>query len=329
MEGEESVPETAVILKGLTRQCNAEDLQSLLNQMNLAYNFLYLPWDSRHNHNIGLCFVNFVNVSAAERCVQEFTTMLSSQGDKARFVKSVKKYHVHGIGLNLAYFIASAGMRAINHEHAPLVFDELGRAISLHEAVAKYVTMDLLLKATELKDRTVHAARARPETSSHRSVGEGMRLADATQSSKVAEKSHFVARGQPAGSRCSLPRYAESEVEWRDASGAALYHQPTAWQPRQAFGQQYQLPAHQPYPVGSTITPTHPNSLSIHASQNHSLAERNFPQSRISESHPSSANHQQSYGSQAPDCACQVYQGPNAKCSLFRVGDHEFAVFDF
>lgn len=317
MEGEESVEETAVILKGLTRQFTAEDVQSLLNQMDLQYNFLYLPCDCRQNYNIGLCFVNFTDAASATRCIQEFTTMLSSPGNKkARLVvKSVSKYHVHGVGLNLAYFIASAGMRAINHEHAPRVFDELGQAISLHEAVAKYVTMDLLLKAQELKDRTVHAARFRHDASSHRSAGENMRLAQSTQFSTVAGRSFSVAEGQTAGGRFSLPRYAESEVKGRDAS-AAFCHQPTAWQAMQEFAQQDQPAAHQQYPAGTTSSTTNFNSLGIHASQNHGLVT------------PSSSSHEQSYAPSGPDCLVQQYQGPKAKCSLLRVGGEDFPVFE-
>lgn len=202
------VPETGVMLKGLNRYFSVEDLQSLFARMELAYDFLYLPWDSRHNHNIGLCFVNFVDVASADRCIQTVAAMLTSQGDKAKSVRSVSKSHVHGMGPNLAYFLVSAGMSAMNNDHAPLVFDNNGRPVSLRWAIKQNVTIDLLLALTDFKDRLGRAARGPSSTGP---VGEDQRLAEATWDAQIEGRGPFyqqsTARQQPQ------PLYFEGDFQ--------------------------------------------------------------------------------------------------------------------
>eukprot|EP00930_Biecheleria_cincta_P090456 TRINITY_DN79838_c0_g1_i1.p1 TRINITY_DN79838_c0_g1~~TRINITY_DN79838_c0_g1_i1.p1 ORF type:complete len:371 (-),score=55.21 TRINITY_DN79838_c0_g1_i1:135-1247(-) len=141
--------DTGIMLKGVDRQLTVDVLQSLLHGMGLRYDFLYLPWAGKRNSNIGLAFINFLDATSATRCIQEFTALKSQHG-VAKLFKSISKSYVHGFEQNLAFYLVSCGVEAIEDDHKPLVFDKFGQPLSLRWAVAQFVTMDLLTEVGEL-----------------------------------------------------------------------------------------------------------------------------------------------------------------------------------
>eukprot|EP00930_Biecheleria_cincta_P064739 TRINITY_DN5038_c1_g1_i1.p1 TRINITY_DN5038_c1_g1~~TRINITY_DN5038_c1_g1_i1.p1 ORF type:complete len:320 (+),score=42.66 TRINITY_DN5038_c1_g1_i1:51-1010(+) len=319
MEG--PVPETGVMMKGVNRQYSAQDLQTLLNRLGLSYDFLYLPWDSKHNFNIGLCFVNFVDVASADRCIQAFTAMSTSQVDSKRVFRSISRSNVHGFGLNLAYFIVSTGVMAIDDEHAPLVFDRLGQPISLRWAVTEYVTMDLLLKARDLKDAATAAARSRNKSSGPGSANRYTRSAEATQVSNLAGAFPDLASRKLAADQVSLPRNAVGGVASCAWSGG-FRQQPPVWQhPQSASSTEYL--------AGSMAATSDPYGHGFRGrlpQSEYCQAQSEYYQAQF---HSSSSGHVTDRGHQVSEAPNQRYHGPSAKCSLIRIGDREIAVFEF
>lgn len=155
-------------MKGVDRQQTVESLQNLFKGMGLGYDFLYLPWDGKRNANIGLGFVNFLDGSSAEICIERLGLLKTRQGGK--ICKSVSKSYAHGLANNLAFFLVSAGVKSLDNDHVPLVFDTLGNRINLRWALTHYVTMDLLMR-TDALWRQTRQGRQRGETT--QGVGTG------------------------------------------------------------------------------------------------------------------------------------------------------------
>ncbi|CAE8643782.1 unnamed protein product [Polarella glacialis] len=142
---------TTIMLRKLDRHFNMEMLLEKLDAIipRASVDFVYLPWDMRRQKNIAMAFINFVDVESAELCYKSF---LEARDDPQRGSSQhkVSKANVQGLGPNLAYFIATCGLKDVTHPHAPQVFEDGVRALDLRAAIQTYVTVEMLLDAKQL-----------------------------------------------------------------------------------------------------------------------------------------------------------------------------------
>lgn len=85
------------------------------------YDYIHLPLDHQTHKNMSLAFLNFTDHEAAVRAFK----FLSKPSDfPEAFAPSTKVVWgaIHGLGPNLAHFIARYGIRALDPPYAPLIF---------------------------------------------------------------------------------------------------------------------------------------------------------------------------------------------------------------
>jgi RNA recognition motif-containing protein len=127
---------STVMITGLPWTYKECDLLKLLDRLlgPGTFDFLYMPWDMKHDTNSGCAFVNFTSCVNAVRCA----SMLNGQAlEVSKSIKPclVVPAHVQGLVKNLEYY-RSRAVGAVKNPHAPMVFKE-GVRISFHMAVEK------------------------------------------------------------------------------------------------------------------------------------------------------------------------------------------------
>ena len=86
------------------------------------YDYIHLPLDHQTHKNMSLAFLNFADQEAA---VRAFSFLSRPSDFPEAFAPSTKVVWgaIHGLGPNLAHFIARYGIRALDPPFAPLVFE--------------------------------------------------------------------------------------------------------------------------------------------------------------------------------------------------------------
>ena len=86
------------------------------------YDYIHLPLDHQTHKNMSLAFLNFVDHEAALRA---FAFLSRPTDFSEAFAPSTKVVWgvLHGLGPNLAHFVARYGMPALDPPYAPLVFE--------------------------------------------------------------------------------------------------------------------------------------------------------------------------------------------------------------
>ena len=85
------------------------------------YDYIHLPLDHQTHKNMSLAFLNFSDHEAA---LAAFASLSRPSDFPEAFAPSTKVVWgaIHGLGPNLAHFLARYGRRALDPPYAPLVF---------------------------------------------------------------------------------------------------------------------------------------------------------------------------------------------------------------
>ncbi|CAJ1348319.1 unnamed protein product [Effrenium voratum] len=114
---------TSLVLKRLPPRCTTAILLQVLDDIaDDQYDYVHLPLDHQTNKNMSLAFLNFTNHEAADRA---FNLLRRPSDFPDAFAPSTKAIWgaIHGLGPNLAHFIARYGFRALDPPYAPLIFE--------------------------------------------------------------------------------------------------------------------------------------------------------------------------------------------------------------
>jgi len=106
-----SSDEVTLMIRNLPNRVKATRLVSAFQNAGLGeeYNYLYLPIDIRNGVNKGYCFINFVNRSSADKCIETFSgSQLAGTTSKKKLM--VQAAYVQGMVANLEGMAASGPM---------------------------------------------------------------------------------------------------------------------------------------------------------------------------------------------------------------------------
>eukprot|EP00438_Fugacium_kawagutii_P033715 Skav206882 [mRNA] locus=scaffold6202:12662:13003:- [translate_table: standard] len=85
------------------------------------YDFVHLPYDIRNHKNLSLAFVNFLDHRTATAAFLWLSTPTNCPQGLAPSTQ-VHWGQIHGLGPNLAHFVARFGIGALDPPYAPFVF---------------------------------------------------------------------------------------------------------------------------------------------------------------------------------------------------------------
>eukprot|EP00435_Cladocopium_sp_Y103_P047106 s777_g13.t1 len=112
----------SLVLKRLPPRCTTAVLMQVLDTICPGkYDYIHLPLDHQTHKNMSLAFLNFADHEAALRA---FASLSRPSDFPEAFAPSTKVVWgaIHGLGPNLAHFLARYGRRALDPPYAPLVF---------------------------------------------------------------------------------------------------------------------------------------------------------------------------------------------------------------
>ena len=144
---------TSLVLKRLPPRCSTGMLLEVLDAISARYNYVHVPLDHRTWKNMSMAFINFVDHEAA--CLA-FQRLSRPSEFPAAFAPSTKAIwgEVHGLGPNLAHFLARYGLAALDPPYAPFVFID-GRCVPQARTVLRqYVDAEMLIEAKALLRRS-------------------------------------------------------------------------------------------------------------------------------------------------------------------------------
>lgn len=137
-----------LLIRNIPRSFRAEELLEELDCLvgDACYNFVAMPWDHKRNANIGYGFVNFRSTEAATECFCRLSGHIW-RGHPEVGACRVATAHVQGLPWNLARHMFSKTHSAECVQNEPLIFDENGVKLDLHQAVRRYCTKQMLDEA--------------------------------------------------------------------------------------------------------------------------------------------------------------------------------------
>lgn len=134
---------TTLMLRGIPRSFTEEDFIHRIEAVTGGqfFDFIYLPWDTKRNANMGFAFVNCVEARVARELLSTIQSQtISFARDTQRPIVALFG-HVQGLTLNVAHYIGSSVVGE-GQEHAPIIFHG-GRRITFQEAVDRFVPAEL------------------------------------------------------------------------------------------------------------------------------------------------------------------------------------------
>ena len=112
---------TSLVLKRVPPRCTSSVLLDMLDACGGLYDFVHLPYDIRHHKNLSLAFINFLDHETA-RAAFAWLSQHSNFPQGLAPSTQVHWGHVHGLGPNLAHFVARFGMNALDPPLCPICF---------------------------------------------------------------------------------------------------------------------------------------------------------------------------------------------------------------
>lgn len=113
---------TSLVLKRVPPRCTSAVLVEMLDKIAEGqYDFVHLPYDIRNHKNLSLAFVNFLDHTTAASALRWLSTATNCPQGLAPSTQ-VHWGQIHGLGPNLAHFIARFGIAALDPPYAPFVF---------------------------------------------------------------------------------------------------------------------------------------------------------------------------------------------------------------
>lgn len=134
---------TTLMLRGIPRSFTEEDLIRHIERVagGQCFDFIYLPWDTKRNANMGFAFVNCVEPRVAHELLNKIQAQtISFARDTLRPITALFG-HVQGLTLNVAHYIGSSVV-VEGQEHSPIIF-HAGRRITFQDAVCRFVPPEL------------------------------------------------------------------------------------------------------------------------------------------------------------------------------------------
>merc|ERR1740130_129660 len=125
-------PITTMMIRNIPGRYSQNDLMMDLNDLGLAgtYDFLYLPMDKATSANVGYAFVNFVQSSKAQQCIQSFEAFRFQRHQRSsnKWAK-VSVAHLQGLEKNLAHYEKAAVNVCKEKRRRPVVMASLASKI--------------------------------------------------------------------------------------------------------------------------------------------------------------------------------------------------------
>eukprot|EP00434_Breviolum_minutum_P035658 symbB.v1.2.031569.t1/scaffold3637.1/size52925/7 len=143
----------SLVLKRLPPRCTTAILIQVLDTICPArYDYIHLPLDHQTHKNMSLAFLNFADHEAA---VRAFSFLSRPSDFPEAFAPSTKVVWgaIHGLGPNLAHFIARYGIRALDPPFAPLVFEDGVCVPRSQDILWQYVRSDMVRAAARFLEQ--------------------------------------------------------------------------------------------------------------------------------------------------------------------------------
>mmetsp|Transcript_61662 Transcript_61662/g.144608 ORF Transcript_61662/g.144608 Transcript_61662/m.144608 type:complete len:204 (-) Transcript_61662:154-765(-) len=137
---------TSLVLKRVPPRCTSAVLLEMLDSTGCEYDFVHLPYDIRHHKTLSLAFVNFLDQETASHALDLLSSWSNFPQGLAPSTQ-VSWGHIHGLGPNLAHFIARFGLVALDPPYAPYIFLNGRHVPRTRDIVQQFVTMPMLLSA--------------------------------------------------------------------------------------------------------------------------------------------------------------------------------------
>lgn len=186
---------TSLVLKRVPPRCTSAVLVEMLDKIAEGqYDFVHLPYDIRNHKNLSLAFVNFLDHTTAASALRWLSTATNCPQGLAPSTQ-VHWGQIHGLGPNLAHFIARFGIAALDPPYAPFVFLN-GICVSRpRQIVGSFITPTMYRTAKRLVQQRAYA-------------GENL--------GEAANFDEFWRRRQQLSNLCTLP--------WDDEIRRCLIH---------------------------------------------------------------------------------------------------------
>lgn len=136
----------SLVLKRLPPRCTTAVLMQVLDTICPGkYDYIHLPLDHQTHKNMSLAFLNFADHEAALRA---FASLSRPSDFPEAFAPSTKVVWgaIHGLGPNLAHFLARYGRRALDPPYAPLVFQN-GICVPRTQDILPHYVRDDMVRA--------------------------------------------------------------------------------------------------------------------------------------------------------------------------------------
>ncbi|CAJ1348318.1 unnamed protein product [Effrenium voratum] len=141
---------TSLVLKRVPPRCTSAVLLEMLDNIaESRYDFVHLPYDIRNHKNLSLVFVNFTDYETARAALE----WLSSAANCPQGLAPSTQVHwgqIHGLGPNLAHFIARFGIAALDPPYAPFVFVNGVFIARTRNIISRFVTLEMYRDAQRL-----------------------------------------------------------------------------------------------------------------------------------------------------------------------------------
>lgn len=136
----------SLVLKRLPPRCTTAVLMQVLDAICPGkYDYIHLPLDHQTHKNMSLAFLNFSDHEAA---LAAFASLSRPSDFPEAFAPSTKVVWgaIHGLGPNLAHFLARYGRRALDPPYAPLVFQN-GICVPRTQDILQHYVRDEMVRA--------------------------------------------------------------------------------------------------------------------------------------------------------------------------------------
>lgn len=129
-ESTKDEPPTTMMIRNIPGRYSQNDLMLDLKDLGFAgtYDFLYMPMDKGTAANVGYAFVNFVNDSWAEKCMQSFTNYRFARHQRTSSkLASVSVAHLQGLEKNLQHYENAAVNMSKEKRRRPVVVANIAK----------------------------------------------------------------------------------------------------------------------------------------------------------------------------------------------------------
>jgi len=123
-------PITTVMIRNIPGRYSQNDLMLDLKGLGFAgtYDFLYMPMDKGTAANVGYAFVNFVEASWAQKCLQSFGTFRFLRHQRSsNKLASVSVAHLQGLEKNLQHYENAAVNHSKEKRRRPVVVANIAK----------------------------------------------------------------------------------------------------------------------------------------------------------------------------------------------------------